>query len=74
MSTGGDGREREMYCQCGNLVICKVPNVCCLPPEMSFFEPVALPSCLTPIVQHFPGGLEAIVYGTVGSSCVGEVK
>jgi hypothetical protein len=24
-------------------------------------SPLASPSCLTPMVQHFPGGLEAIV-------------
>lgn len=29
---------------------------------MSFSSPLASPSCLTPMEQHLPGGLDAIVF------------
>lgn len=34
-------------------------------PAISFIVPVASPSCLTPIVQHFWGGWDVIVLGKV---------
>jgi hypothetical protein len=34
---------------------------CSVPPPTCWNEPFASPSCLTPTVQHAPGGLDAMM-------------